>query len=253
MKRIKLGKHDIEIYDSIDQLPVIRFHKYNKMLLIDSGVGSDLSDVDNHIERAMRFCKSKPDMAIAELENLRQNIYLIQSGVSPKHLAFCVLVVSIDGEPFDDLSDDGLSGLLTKLSDVSHTEMTAHTETVKKKIDDELVLYYPSMFDDATVKEYYDYLRQRAIVMLDEIITGQDKQDELEKITHLLLTYARPVSFSGPDSAEIQYDKQFESMCLMLSQELHVDPKRFTVLEYYNAFEYMQKQAKNRESKKPRK
>lgn len=244
MRAIKLGKHYVEIYDSIDELPIVRFQKYNKMLLIDSGVGSDLSDFDNHIERAIRFCRTKPELAAIELENLRQSVYLIQSEVSPKHLAFCVLVKTFDGDPFNDLSDEGLQQMLNKLSDATNKEMTDQLDTVKKKIDDELALYYPNIFEDSNVKEYYDQLRSRTIAMLDEIITGENKQKEIEAITDLLLTFARPVAFHGSDSMEIQYDKQFESMCLMLSQKLNVNPKGFTVLEYYNAFEYLKDQAK---------
>lgn len=88
------------------------------------------------------------------------------------------------------------------------------------------------------------------MTMLDAIITGEDKQSEIEEITNLLLTFAKPSIFFGPDSLEIQYDKQFESMCLMLSQKLNVKPKTFTVLEYYNAFEYLKEQAKPGNNKK---
>ena len=57
------------------------------------------------------------------------------------------------------------------------------------------------------------------------------------------------MSFHGNDSMEINYDKQFESMCLMLSQHLNVKPKTFTVLEYYNAFEFLKKQLKPQKQK----
>lgn len=244
MKKITLGKDELEIYDSIDELPIIRFHKYNKMLLVDSGIGSDLSDFDNHIERAIRYCRTKPELAADELDNLRQTVYFIQSEVSPKYLAFCVLVKSFNGEPFNDLSDDGLKSLLEKLNDVTHTEMTAQLETVKKKINDELDIYFPKVFDDASVKEYYDQLKRRTVLMLESIITGENKESKIDEITGLLLTFAKPMIFHGENSTEIQYDKQFESMCLLLSQQLHVNPKSFTVLEYYNAFDYLKEQAK---------
>lgn len=250
MKTVKLGKHTIEIYDSIDSLPVTRFHKYNRLLLVDAGVGSDLADFDSHIERAIRFCKTKPDLAATELENLRQNVYFIQSELSPKHLAFCVLIKSIDGKDCDDISDESLKKLHEIISDVTHLELTTELESVKKKIDEELNTYFPKVFDDSTVKEYYDQLRRRTMTMLDAIITGEDKQAEIEEITNLLLTFAKPSIFFGPDSLEIQYDKQFESMCLMLSQKLNVKPKTFTVLEYYNAFEYLKEQAKPGNNKK---
>lgn len=253
MRTIELQGMAVEIFDGIDELPVTRFHKFNKMLLIDSGVGSDLADVDNHIERAIRFCKAKqPDMAMVELENMRQGMYLIQSEVSPKHLAFCVLVKSIDGEPCTDLSDDGLKALLQRFADAPHTQLTAQTEAVKKKIDEELNLYFPGNFDDATVKEYYDQLKIRTLIMLDAIIAGDvdERQAEIDKMTTLLITYTRPMSFDGTGSMEIQYDRQFENMCLMLSQHLHANAKTYTVLEYYNAFDYVKKMLKPQKSNK---
>ena len=75
--------------------------------------------------------------------------------------------------------------------------------------------------------------------MLDQIIDGDttDRRAEIERITTDMLLYNKPQSFNGSDSMEIQYDKQFENMCLTISQHLHTDPKRYTVLEYYNAFE----------------
>lgn len=113
-------------------------------------------------------------------------------------------------------------------------------------------LYFPKLFDDATIKEYYDQLKQRTMLMLDAIIKGDesDKRAEIDHITTLLLTYTKPKSFTGSESVEIRHDRQFENMCLILSQNLHVDPKKFTVLEYYNAFEYIKEQAKKANKKK---
>ena len=55
MRLLQLGKHKVELYDSIEDLPMMRFHKYNKMLLVDAGIGSDLNDFDRHIEKALWF------------------------------------------------------------------------------------------------------------------------------------------------------------------------------------------------------
>ena len=88
MKTVKIGERTVEIYDAIDELPMLRFHKYNKMLLVDAGIGSDLQDFDTHIEKAIRYARSKtPELAAIELDNMRQNVYFIQTGISPKHLA----------------------------------------------------------------------------------------------------------------------------------------------------------------------
>lgn len=254
MKECIINKHNVVLYDSIDELPMLRFHKYNKMLLVDAGVGSDLADFDKHIEKAIRYAHSKtPQLAAVELENMRQNIYFIQSEVSPRYLSFAVLVKSIGGNPCNDLSYDGLQKIVDLFADVPNAELTAHLEAVKKKIDEELRLYFPRIFDDAALKEYFDQLKERTVILLRTIIAGEATETDakrIDEITVELITYFNPQSFSGADSVEIRYDKQFENMCLILSQNLHVDPKRFTVLEYYNAFEYVKEQARKAQKQK---
>ena len=118
----------------------------------------------------------------------------------------------------------------------------------KKKIDDELSLYFPQIFDDSSTKEYYDILKQRTVAMLDEIINGEtsERQQRIEKLTDELITYSKPRTFTGAGSAEIAYDKQFEDMCIIISKNLHTDPKKYNVLEYYNAYLFISKQEKER-------
>lgn len=247
MKTVNIGKHVVEIFDSIEDLPMVRFHKYNKMSLIDGGIGSDLTDFDNHIERAIAFNKrGKPDLSNMELENLRQNIYLIQTELSPKHLAFAVLIKSIDGVEKKDLSDDGLQKILDLFADIPQNEMTAHSEAVKKKIDEELQLYYPDLFDDSTIKEYYDDLRKKTLLELQSIINGKtvENEIEIERITLELITYNKPHIFSGTKNAEIEHNKSFGNMCTMISEHLHLDAKELTVLEFYISFERVKEKLK---------
>ena len=91
--------------------------------------------------------------------------------------------------------------------------------------------------------------------MLQNIIDGVDRPDEtpeIEKLTTALITYSNPKSFTGSESAEIQFDRQFENLCLVLSEQLHVKPKEYTVLEFYNAFDFVQERAKQAEKAQKR-
>lgn len=246
MKDVKLGNHTVMLYNSIDELPIIRFHRYNKMLLIDAGLGGDLSSIDGHIERAVRFINGgHKQEAATEMENIRQTIYLILQDMNPKHLAFAALVKEIDGKPCEDISDDGLRRTLELLSDVTVKDMTAESEAVKKKIDDELTLYYPDIFESANEKEYYDIMKRRAQVMLDAVQNGEtdERKAEIERLTDKLVCFTKPKSFTGKDSAEIAYDKAFDEMCIMIGKELNCDAKKYTVTEYYGAYQYIKKQA----------
>jgi len=251
MQTIKIGKHTVEMYDAIEELPIVRFHKYQKLLLIDAGIGSDLAALDQRIEKVRRYLMdNKPEKAQKELENLRQSVWMIQNSINPKHRAFAVLVAKIDGREYPDISDDSLQSIMETLNDVSEKDMTAQLEAVKKKIDAELRLYFPNLFADSQVKEYYDLLKKRALAVLENIIAGKARPDgtkDVEKLTTALITYSNPKSFTGSDSEEIQFDRQFENLCLVLSEQLHVKPKDYSVLEFYNAFDFVQERAKQAE------
>lgn len=252
MQTVKIGKHTVEIYDTIDELPIVRFHKYQKYLLIDAGIGADIAAFDQRTEKARRFLMAgKPDLAQKELENLRQTVYFIQNGISPENRAFAVLVSKIDGRECNDLSDDALSAVLDELKDVPVKEMTARFGAVKKKIDADLLLYFPAIFNDSTVKEYFDILKKRTLSVLQNIVAGETAPDgtqEIEKLTTALLTYTKPQTFSGPESAEIRHDREFENLCLALSEQLHMKPKECSVLEFYNAFDFLRERARKAET-----
>ena len=197
----------------------------------------------------------KPEKAQKELENMRQLVWLIQNEMNPKHRAFAVLVAKIDGNECLDISDDSLNRITETLNDVPEKELTAQLEAVKKKIDGELRLYFPGIFADSEIKEYYDLLRKRTLAVLENIIAGKmnpDATPEIEKLTTALITYSNPKAFAGSDGVEIQFDRQFENLCLVLSEQLHVKPKEYSVLEFYNAFDFVQERAKKAEKAQKR-
>lgn len=256
MVTAKIGKHTVEFYNTIEELPIVRFHKYQKLLLVDAGIGSDIAAFDQRIEKTRRFLMAgKPEQAQQELENMRQCVFLIQSGVNPKHRAFAALVTKIDGQDCTDIGDDALAAITEKLNDVPESELTAQLEAVKKKIDGELTLYFPALFNDSDVKEYYDILRKRTLEILNGIVAGVDDPagaEIVDKLTTALITYSHPKMFTGSDGVEIQFDRQFENLCLVLSEQLHVEPKKYSVLEFYNAFDFVKERAKQAEKAQKR-
>lgn len=247
MKEVKLHGHKVRLYQSIEELPMDRFHKYNKFLLLDAGIGSDIQDFDNHIERVVKYIrKGEKDNAAKEMENMRLNIYLILQEQSVKDMSFACLVESIDGKTCDDLSEEGLKNVLQTLGGVPRKDVAAELEATKKKIETELQTYFPDMFDDSTVKEYYDTLKQRTVQILDGIADGtlNDRQKVIDELTDRMILYVKPRSFQGSTSAEIEHDKNYESLCLTIQKQTGANPKQMTTLEFYNAYEYVRKLAK---------
>ena len=250
MKYFFIGKHRVKVYDSIDDLPMARFHKYNKFLLIDAGLGSDMQSFDAHIEKVVRFMKSgDKDNAAKELENMRQNVYIMLTEQSPQTLSFAALVAELDDVEMNDLSDDGLERVRQMLEDAPRKDITAALQAVKKKIDEDLTLYFPTLFASTDEKEYYDMMKRRAQMELEQITDG-DSEERRARITELedrMVTAVKPRTFTGRDAFGVQHDKAYMKMCLMISSNLNADATWMTVLEYYTASEYMHEMAKERQ------
>lgn len=240
---VQIGKHKVVLYDSIEDLPIKRFHKYQQYLMIDAGIGSDIQAFDKRVERVKCFMmEGKTEDALKEFENLRICVYQIQQGISPKHKAFGMLVTEIDGQEYDD-ADKALEAL----SDVTDKDLTALLEAVKKKIDSELQLYFPALFNTSDVKEFYDILKRRTLSILEGIVEGKIDEKAVTDLTTKLITYSKPQVFQGSMGAEIMHDRQFEDLCLALSEQLHLRPKELSVLEFYNAFDFLRERSRKQQ------
>ena len=121
----------------------------------------------------------------------------------------------------------------------------------KKKIDDELTVCYPAIFDDSRGKEYYDILKERTKVMLDSVMDGEtdDKKKNIDELTSKLVTFSKPQRFTGTESMEITYDRRFDDMCIVIGRELNADAKRMTVTEYYNAYLFIERDRRKMQNK----
>lgn len=243
MKTFKFNRKTITVYDSIDEMPIVNFQKYNKYLLIDSGIGSDMNDIDAHIIKVAKFIKANDSKkALQELQNMRQNMYMINNEISPKCLAFAALVHSIDGKEITDLSDDGLKAVLEAINTSKHSKIIEVLAWLKKKVLSELEIYFPEDFIKAKDKQIYDSIKNRTLLILDSIINSTDNSKQIDIIDNQLFNSYAPKSFAGSSSVEIAYDKQFENLCLLIAQKMNTDAKKMTVLQFYNAIDTIKRQ-----------
>ena len=251
MKKMKLGEHSVVMFDSIEELPIVRFQKYNKMLMLDAGLGSDLTALDAHLARVGEFIKAgETDNAAREIDNLRQTLFNVQNGLTPHFMSLIPLMAEVDGEPLTDLSDENIQRVYDTLKDVTMKAYEGAASEVKKKIEEELKAYFNQGGESAASKEYYELMRRRALLMLDEIGDGRDRSEEIRAIESRMVRSDKPRVFQGERNAEVLYDKNFVGCCIAIAQNLNMDAKQMTVLEYYRAIEVLEEQQKELKRKK---
>ena len=234
MKTISLANRTIKLYDSIDEMPIENFQRYNKYVIIDAGLGSDIDSVDEHIVQVAKLINAgDKKKAMQELQNMRQNLHMIVSSISPKYMAFAALIYSIDEKKIENQSDTSLQELLSDLKELEHGSILNILYELKKKLSTELETYFPDNFDSAKEKMIYEKIKQRTILQLKGIIEDKDYAKDIADIDMSLLKSYKPGSFSGKDSFELKYNKQFESLCMLIGQKANLNAKQMTVLQFY--------------------
>lgn len=252
MKRLLIKNKVVRVYDSIDELPIVNFQKYNKYILIDSGIGSDVDDIDKHIVKIAKLMKQDTKKAMQELQNMRQNMFMVVNQVSPKYLAFAALIHDVDGKKVTDLSDENLKNILEDIQHVKHSWLVDFVMRFKKKVDTELEIYFPGNFTNPNEKEAYDKLKLRTMLVLEGLINEKDNAEDINAIDEFMLDLHKPKSFSGSTSIEVKYDKQFENACVLIAQKTSLNAREMTVLQFYNALDNIKQQAE-KEQKRLRK
>lgn len=95
------------------------------------------------------------------------------------------------------------------------------------------------------VVSYYLLMLKRAKMIAQKIQGQKIDPDEIKKIEADMLLMFAPKKFLGEGGYEIEYTKSFEETCHNLSTQINRDPKRMTVLEYYQAIESIMDKNKN--------
>lgn len=117
MKEITIGNTTLEIYTSIEELDVDRFHHYNRQLLLDAGIGGDADNTAKHI-RDIIVANAQGDKEGVERAalTLQQNITLVTTGQNPKSRSFALMVHSINGKRQTATHETALDQMLKNLS-----------------------------------------------------------------------------------------------------------------------------------------
>lgn len=242
--KVDINGHEVVLYDAPEDMPIVRFHKFSKYMLIESGVGSDMAAMDRHIAKLIALnTKGNRDELDTELRNMRQCMAMMYEGFDGKSLALASLVKSVDGKARDDISEEGLRETAKMFSEVSIGRLTEWLLGIKKKIDAELTAYFPKVFGTAAEAEYEVLYKKRLLAILDGIIEGRDTDAEVQRIEDEMVLLDDVQAYWNGEF-EVRYDRQFEDMCLGISGELHTDAKRMSVMEYYSAYELLDRRGK---------
>lgn len=128
--------HEIELFDSVHNLPILRFQRLNKYQMQANEIGNTFEDYDRRTVKMAQFIQKKMfDEALQELENRRQTVYNAFNEFTPSGKSFAILVKRIDGVNYKDFSPDSLDRCLKHLEKIGlgHANSMEMLKEVKKK------------------------------------------------------------------------------------------------------------------------
>lgn len=128
-------KANVQYYNDLTT-PYVRYHLFTKYLTMQSEVGSDAGNIATRANRALQYLEAGDKESVkAELSNLKLLSQFIQNDIMPEGLAIASMVKSINGKECNDLSLEGLNGVLLQLDTLGITkkEVSEKTEEIKKK------------------------------------------------------------------------------------------------------------------------
>lgn len=248
MTTIRWKGNKVVIDDSIQDLPIDRYQIFNINVLLDAGIGSDVNAFGQRCVRIKRMIKTNPDGAVKEVDNMYQNVVWQVENVSPKARAFAALVVELNGEKIGLMSEGMVDEVVERLTKqrMPWSMLSDAVDRVKKNFEREFELFFPDMGQSADLKEFYDKLKARTKAVLKSVYdSANDFGEEISKLDAYFDKKLAPKVYGGSAGVEVTAIKNFERTCVLLRQMgLSYEPKRMTVLQFYEALEVANKQRK---------
>lgn len=117
MLTIRHNGNVLEIYNSIDELPIERYQAFNRFAMLDAGIGGDLASIDQRLTKLGLLVKRGNIEDIqTELGNLRQSLVFVLENTNPQLLSFVMLIKTINGKELTDISIEGAKATIELLS-----------------------------------------------------------------------------------------------------------------------------------------
>ncbi len=248
---VKINGHTIEVFDSTQNLPILRFQKFNKYLMIASEVGNTFADYDQRTAKALAFLqKEMVKEAIMELNNRRQLVFNAFNEFSPRGKAFACLVKSIDGKEYPGISPDELDQVLEHLDRIGlgYLDSLDKMEEAKKKIELELQVYFPRYFPKGgdlnhTVLRIKRMKKILAGVMEDKL---EEYHEEIDRLERNILQQDKPNQWNVhiEDNMERALEVDFQKFAVAVQELTGIKITETTVFTFYAAVEHLKEKHK---------
>lgn len=247
----KFGKHTIELFDSIETLPILRFQRFNKYQMQSIEIGNTFEDYDQRTMKTLQFLqKGMTQEAIMELENRRETVFKAYNDFTPHGKSFAVMVKRIDDKHYSTFTDENINKCLDHLERIGFTQKESinQLKEVKKKIEIQLSVYFPALFPKNGNLEVVALRIKKVNASLDDIIEqSESTKKNVFNIEKELLEQAKPNVWNmwKTDNMERVLEVDFYKYFIATTGNVTNPKEMMTFAFYANVVRLMDKKPKN--------
>lgn len=233
-------RHVVELFDSIHNLPVLRFQRFNKYQMQSVEIGNTFEDYRQRTMKVVQFLqKDMKEEAIQELENRSLTVFNAFNTFTPSGKSFAVLVKRIDDVDYTTFSPDDLERCFKHLDRIGLTQKESidKLKEVKKKIELELVVYFPKFFPKDGNDEINILRKQRIEARLESLTNPEGHhKDAVFEIEREMLGYDKPKIWNVHVAGNMErvLEIEFQKFALMVA-ESHPLESMVTITFYSKA------------------
>ena len=247
----KHGKHEVELFDSIHNLPILRFQRFNKYQMQTCEIGNTFEDYDQKSKKTMQFIqKGMTNEALQEMENCRQTVFNAFNEFTPSGKSFAILVKRIDKVSYDTFAPDDLEKCLEHLEKIGlgNKEAIEKLQEVKKKINTELSVYYPEFFPKNGNMEQTALRAKRLNILLDSIIQDDDSEKEIFNIEKEILETDKPNVWNvwKKGNMERSLEVDFQKFAISVIRKTNQSLDNLMTFSFYATVELLKEEAPKR-------
>lgn len=245
------GNHFL-IYDSIQEVPVHRYFKFNLQVAFDAGIGSGLNGSAARMSEFREWTrKGRKAEALAAINNLEQSIEFILAGISPETNAFVCLVKEANGKPVEDLSVEGMKRYLDAWGKKGLTigKITGWVNEIKKNFAFEVEQFFPEVGNSPQTIERALMLKRRTLAVLRYLVGQKEQLQTVEQIDAVMLEFIKPNIYGGHKGIEVQRTNGFVDTIMLIRKELNVS-KDMTAHEFLKHCETVKEIISSRKKRK---
>jgi len=212
------------IYDSIQELPVDRFFRFNLQIAMDAGIGGDMNSIIARNQELREWIgRGRKSEALQALSNMENAIMVAMSEITPLSNAFVCLVKSVNGEEVTDLSQGGMDRYLKEWGKKGLTwgKVKGWVNEAKKNFTYEVGQFFPEIGNGVQAVERASLLKRRTLAAL-QFIQGKIEEKAIRKYDDILIEFIRPNLYAGSEGVEVVRTNSFEDAIVVIRKELNI-------------------------------